>query len=79
VTVDAPARPPLLDAEYVLPLAWSGDEGLEELVGYLARLSSWVPVTVVDGSPAARFREHAARFPSSVRHLRPEPWPGPNG
>jgi hypothetical protein len=66
-------------AEYLLPLRWADDTGLEELVRYLERLSGWIDVTVVDGSDEALFRRHAAVLPVGVRHLRPEAWPGRNG
>jgi hypothetical protein len=68
-----------LHAEYVLPLRWTSDAGLDELTGYLKRLSGRIPVTVVDGSPELVFARHAARWRGLVRHLRPEPWPGRNG
>ena len=77
--VDAPAPPALLEAEYVLPLAWDDDTQLDDLIEYLGWLATRMPVTVVDGSPAERYRAHAARFPPAVRHLPPEPWSGPNG
>ena len=69
----------LLDGEYVLPLRWTDDAGLDELTGYLRRIGSWMPVTVVDGSPAERFDAHARAWGGLVRHLRPLPWPGANG
>ncbi|MDQ1530108.1 MAG: hypothetical protein QOE37_213 [Microbacteriaceae bacterium] len=68
-----------LEAEYVLPLAWDEDSGLEELRAYLGRLASWIDVTVVDGSPPDRFAAHRRTLPEAVRHLPPQPWPGPNG
>ena len=68
-----------LDGEYVLPLRWHDDAELPELTGYLRRLSSWIPVTVVDGSPPDLFDRHADAWRGAVRHLRPEPWPGANG
>jgi Glycosyltransferase like family 2 len=68
-----------LHAEYVLPLRWTSDEGLDELTDYLRGLSARIPVTVVDGSPELVFARHAARWRGLVRHLRPEPWPGRNG
>lgn len=69
--------PQPLALEYVLPLRWEGDEGLDELTAYLRRLSEWVDVTVVDGSPPARFDEHRLAWPF-VRHLAPA-FPGANG
>jgi hypothetical protein len=69
----------VLPAEYVLPLRWNSDEGLDELTDYLRRLSGRIPVTVVDGSPELVFARHAARWRGFVRHLAPEPWPGRNG
>jgi len=68
-----------VDAEYVLPLRWADDSGLDELVGYLARLRDLIDVTVVDGSEAELFAAHARAFPAGVRHLPVEPWPGRNG
>jgi hypothetical protein len=68
-----------LDAEYVLPLKWSEDSDLDELVRYLDSLSRWVDVTVVDGSDDEAFVRHASRMPVAVRHLRPDPRPGRNG
>lgn len=69
----------LLDGEYVLPLRWTDDTGLDELTDYLRRLSSWMPVTVVDGSPAERFAAHGRHWGGVVRHLAPLSWPGANG
>ena len=57
--------------EYILPLRWQDDSVLAELVSYLERLCSWIPVTVVDGSPEELFHRHAGRFPPAVKHLRP--------
>ena len=68
-----------LQAEYILPLRWTSDDGLDELTDYLKRLSARIPVTVVDGSPELVFARHAARWRGLVRHLPPEPWPGRNG
>ena len=61
-----------LDMDYVLPLRWSDDTGLEELTAYLRRLRSSVRVVVVDGSPAALFARHAARWDGLVLHVRPD-------
>ncbi|WP_348787677.1 glycosyltransferase [Leifsonia sp. NPDC080035] len=69
----------MIDAEYVLPLRWADDRGLDELVGYLRVLSGWIDVTVVDGSGPDRFSAHAAALPAGVRHLPVQPWPGRNG
>ena len=68
-----------LDGEYVLPLRWTHDRELADVTAYLRRLSGWIPVTVVDGSPPALFAVHAREWAGLVRHLRPEPWPGRNG
>ncbi|WP_285114979.1 glycosyltransferase [Leifsonia sp. fls2-241-R2A-40a] len=68
-----------VDAEYVLPLRWADDAGLDELVGYLTGLRDLIDVTVVDGSAPERFAAHAHAFPAGVRHLPVEPWPGHNG
>lgn len=68
-----------LDAEYVLPLRWLDDGELDGLIGYLERLCAEIDVTVIDGSPAALFANHAWKLPKRVRHLAPDPWPGRNG
>jgi hypothetical protein len=68
-----------LDGEYVLPLRWQDDRELDELTGYLRRLSRWLPVTVVDGSPPGLFEAHGRAWAGLVRHLRPEPRGGANG
>lgn len=70
------------DVEYVLPLhrsdgADAGDLG--DLARYLRRLSRLLDVTVVDSSPPHQFEIHALAFGPTVRHLRPDPWPGRNG
>lgn len=67
----ADAVPPL-DAEYVLPLRWTDDQGLDDLTRYLHRLARIVPVTVVDGSPGPVFAEHHRRWSATVRHIVPE-------
>jgi hypothetical protein len=70
---------PRLDAEYVLPIRrkrGDSDDGLRE---YLATISSWVDVTVVDGSDAETFRRNADDWPTTVRHVAPGPQRGTNG
>ncbi|MFD3444114.1 glycosyltransferase [Microbacteriaceae bacterium 4G12] len=69
----------MIDAEYVLPLRWSDDAGLDELAAYLGELSRWIPVILVDGSDRALFERHARVLPGGVQHRAPEPWPGGNG
>ena len=63
---------PRPDAEYILPLKWSTDLGLDELCDYLAMLSGHLPVLVVDGSAEELFAAHSRAFPPSVRHCRPK-------
>jgi hypothetical protein len=58
--------------EYVLPLRWWDDSGLDELVTYLRWLSRRVAVTVVDGSDADRFDRHARAFAGLARHVPPD-------
>ncbi len=58
--------------EYVLPVKWSDDAGLPELVAYLRRLSQRVDVTVVDGSRPDLFARHAEAFAGMVRHVAPD-------
>ncbi|WP_244250835.1 glycosyltransferase [Arthrobacter crystallopoietes] len=69
----------LPEAEYILPLRWFSDDGLDELTGYLRLLSGWIRITVVDGSAPALFNVHAAAWAGLVEHRRPEVWPGRNG
>ncbi|WP_146362122.1 glycosyltransferase [Arthrobacter yangruifuii] len=64
-------RSPRLDADYILPLKWSGETGLPELVGYLEVLSRYVRVLVVDGSPDELYSSHEEAFPAGVGHCRP--------
>ncbi|GAA4189661.1 hypothetical protein GCM10022219_05790 [Microbacterium oryzae] len=66
-------------AEYILPLRWSSDEGLEELTSYLRRLRAWVDVTVVDGSDAGHFAAHARAWRGLVRHVPVTVADGANG
>ncbi|WP_336708398.1 glycosyltransferase family 2 protein [Oerskovia sp. USHLN155] len=62
----------IADAVYVLPLRWSrADDG--DLTAYLTRLSSWIEVVVVDGSPPDVFAEHHARWAGLVTHVAPRP------
>lgn len=63
---------PRSDAEYILPLKWSSDCGLDELCAYLAGLAVHVPVLVVDGSDEEHFAAHARALPPAVRHYRPK-------
>ncbi|SDB82728.1 Glycosyl transferase family 21 [Raineyella antarctica] len=67
------------DLEYVLPLRWSADADLADLTGYLAELARSIDVTVVDGSDPEAFRRHHEAWAGTVRHVRPQPWPGRNG
>jgi Glycosyltransferase like family 2 len=69
----------MIPGEYVLPLRWTDDVGLDELVAYLDELVRWIPVTVVDGSASAIFDRHSRALPSEVVHVAPEPWAGGNG
>jgi hypothetical protein len=58
--------------EYVLPLRWMDDDGLDELVDYLRWLSRLVDVTVVDGSGPALYHRHAAAIAGLARHRPPD-------
>ncbi|MCK2215720.1 glycosyltransferase family 2 protein [Actinomadura sp. ATCC 31491] len=67
-------RPPELD--YVLPLRWyddTDDRALDELTGYLRRLSRHARIVVVDGSPPALFARHARRWRGLAVHVPPDP------
>ncbi|WP_219467826.1 glycosyltransferase [Nonomuraea rhizosphaerae] len=67
--VDVPVTTGL---DYVLPLRWAGDAGLEELTAYLRWLSGHARVIVVDGSAGPLFDAHARRWDGLVTHLRPD-------
>ncbi len=69
----------VLRADYILPLRWADDAHLAELTAYLAQLSRWINVIVVDGSKPSLFSAHGAALPREVHHLRPLPRPGNNG
>lgn len=67
-------------AVYVVPLRWSVPRPLEAMTSYLAGLSRWVEVVVVDSSPAEVFEQHRAAWGPIVRHVRSAPPPpGRNG
>ncbi|GAA3861367.1 hypothetical protein GCM10022381_02140 [Leifsonia kafniensis] len=68
-----------LDAEYVLPIRWEQDAAREQLTTYLSWLSTYLDITVVDGSPQPLFDAHARDWAPFARHLGVEPWPGRNG
>ncbi|MEC5189860.1 MULTISPECIES: glycosyltransferase [unclassified Arthrobacter] len=79
MTGGAPQLPAGRREEYILPLRWAGDAALGDLVQYLKQLCSWIPVTVVDGSPEQLFSQHKSAFPPAVNHLRPSPGGEGNG
>ena len=65
--------------DYVLPLRWTDDDGLDELTEYLAWLGERGRVIVVDGSPDLVFARHEAAWSSLASHVRPDPIRGLNG
>jgi hypothetical protein len=67
-----------LPVEYVIPLRWSDDAGLDEFTEYLTTLTSWVAVTVVDGSDPVLFARHRAAWSGIAQHLPVADWPGRN-
>jgi hypothetical protein len=68
-----------LPLEYVVPLKWAAGTDPAEMTAYLASLSAEVDVTVVDGSEPGVWAGHHRIWGETVRHLRPDPWPGRNG
>ncbi|MEW9532914.1 glycosyltransferase [Microbispora sp. NPDC049125] len=58
--------------DYVLPLRWEDDTGLEELTAYLRMIAQHARVIVVDGSPARLFARHAGHWAGLVTHLAPD-------
>jgi hypothetical protein len=69
-------RPTRMAAEYVLPLRWDDEMDPRELTEYLRCLSTWIDVTVVDGSAPAVFAALHRSWgdlitETGLRHLRP--------
>ncbi|WP_405147306.1 glycosyltransferase family 2 protein [Sphaerisporangium sp. NBC_01403] len=62
----------MIDLDYVLPIRWRSDAGLEELTAYLRRLSTYVRVVVVDGSAPELFERHARAWGDIADHVRPD-------
>lgn len=52
---------PRLSAEYVLPLRCDHNNDVDDLTGYLCRLTTWIDVTVVDGSDPPVVAAHRRR------------------
>jgi len=61
-----------LDATYLLPIRRGAILEDDELPAYFGWMSSVVEVIVVDGSPPPVFAHHAATWPGTIRHLRPD-------
>ncbi len=61
------------DADYVLPLRWTDDQGVDELTDYLRWLAARIRVTVVDGSPVQVWDSHHKAWSDHVDHRRPDP------
>ncbi|GGO80298.1 glycosyltransferase [Nonomuraea cavernae] len=61
-----------MDLDYVLPLRWDDDSGLDELTVYLRGLARHVRVVVVDGSPAGLFERHARHWRGLALHVPPD-------
>ena len=70
---------PRLDAEYVLPIRREPDDPDDGLDGYLAQISAWLDVTVVDGSDPDAFQRNADSWRTLVRHIAPDSRAGTNG
>jgi hypothetical protein len=69
-----------VDADYVLPIKWHRDDGLEDLTNYLRWLSKRMRVIVVDGSDAALYARHSDAWGTFAVHLMPDPrWSFLNG
>ncbi|WP_449063095.1 glycosyltransferase [Planomonospora algeriensis] len=58
--------------DYVLPLRWEEDSGLDELTAYLRGLARQARIIVVDGSPGDLFDRHARHWRGFTVHLRPD-------
>lgn len=67
------------DLEYVLPLKWADDEGLDDLAAYLGEVVCHAHVTVVDGSTATARARHEAVFPAAVSVIAADPGLALNG
>jgi hypothetical protein len=62
-----------LKGDYVLPLRWDNDAGLDELTTYLRWLSRHVRVIIVDGSPPPLLAAHARAWRGIACHVPPDP------
>lgn len=66
-------------ATYILPLKWQHDDDLGELSEYLSRLSDWIDIIVVDGSPLPLFEAHAEVWGDTLHHVPVQGFEGKNG
>ena len=57
------------DATYVLPIRRQTVVPGDDLFDYVKSISAWLPVIVVDGSPAEVFERHAALFDGAAQHV----------
>lgn len=65
---------PAAGISYVLPLRWTEEGEIAELAAYLRSVAEVArEVVVVDGSPPALYRRHAALLGSFCRHIAPRP------
>src|SRR5205814_3048075 len=64
-------RAGMTGVSYVLPLRWTDDAELDDLLAYLRTLAEHAEVIVVDGSPPPRFDRHAEALRGLARHLPP--------
>jgi hypothetical protein len=62
----------MLDVDYVLPVRWEADRGLDDLTGYLRWLSGRARVIVVDASADPIFAAHTRAWAGLVEHIRPD-------
>jgi Glycosyl transferase family 21 len=62
-----------LELTYVLPLRWDEERELGELTEYLERLSGFVELIVVDGSPTEVFKSHRSSWERFGVHVPPDP------
>lgn len=74
-----PSSAPVLQSHYILPMSWTDDANLSEVVEYIDALSPFVDVIVVDGSPEPLRTRHASSFSDAVTVIDCNVALAPNG
>lgn len=70
---------PVLRSHYILPMSWTDDANLSELVDYVDTLTPFVDVIVVDGSPEPLRTRHRSSFSHPITVIDCNVALAPNG